>query len=68
MKLQFWFYVLFYVCPYSITLVLKDDDEMQLTLFKVCVFPQIVLMSIKVIQLKVQRSKFISGWNIIDVL
>lgn len=32
MKVQFWFYVIFYVFPYSLTLV-TEDHEMQLQLF-----------------------------------
>lgn len=67
MKVQFWFYVVFYVFPYSFTLV-TEDHKLQLTLFKICIFPQIVLMSIKLVQLRVQGCKFISGWNIIDVM
>lgn len=67
MKVQFWFYVVFYVCPYSLTLV-TEDHTLQLMLFKICIFPQIVLMSIKLIQLWVQGFKFISGWNTIDVM
>lgn len=48
MKYQFWFYVIFYVCPYSITLI-TNDPYTSLTVFKLCIFPQVVLFTIKLI-------------------
>lgn len=48
MKVQFWFYVIFYVFPYSLTLVTTDHDIM-LFLLQICIFPQYVLMGIKLI-------------------
>lgn len=67
MIFQFWFFTLLYVLPYSLTLV-SEDHHTQLILLRFCIFPQIVLMSIKLIQLRVQGCNFFTGWNIIDVL
>ena len=49
MEKQFLFYMIFYVMPYSVTLV-GENEEVQLICLKVCVIPQIVLMIIKMIQ------------------
>ena len=48
MKGQFWFYIIFYVCPYSITLV-TTNRAMLIILLKICIIPQIVLLVIKLI-------------------
>ena len=67
MQIQFWFYMIFYVCPYSLTLI-TEDHEVSVLVLKICIFPQVILLSIKLVQLKVQGRKFLTGWNIIDVM
>lgn len=63
-----WFFILFYIAPYSMTII-HDDIDTQITLFNFCFFSQIILLSIELIQLYEMGLKYFkSGWNYVDLL
>ena len=49
MKNLFWFYMLCYILPYSITLV-SADPKINRVVFNICVLPQLFLLGIEIIQ------------------
>ena len=67
MKNLFWFYFFFYIMPYSITLV-SADPAINRIVFNICVFPQLVLLGIEMVQFYEQGSEYFQGWNIVDLL
>lgn len=66
LKMQFWFYFLFFVCPYSLTLI-SDNRRTRLLAMEFCLLPQIVFLTIEVLQMKAMGCAYFSGWNIIDL-
>ena len=62
----FWFFVAFFLVPYSVTLV-STNVMVHRIVFNICVIPQIGLLTIEIIQFKEQGRSYFQGWNIIDL-
>lgn len=65
-KNLFWFFVLCYILPYSITFVTKDQ-WIHSIVFNICVLPQLVLLSIEFLQMYENGLDYFSGWSFIDL-
>ena len=67
MKGLFWFYMLCYIVPYSVTLV-SADPEVNRIVFNLCVLPQTFLLMIEMVRFYEQGTEYFQGWNIVDLL
>lgn len=66
MKGLFWFYMLCYILPYSITLVSEDARVIRIV-FNICVFPQLFLLGVEILQFYEQGFEYFQGWNLVDL-
>jgi len=57
--------MIFFACPYSATLVI-EDHEFNSKLIFFCVPPQLILLSVELVQIYEQRLSYFYGWNLID--
>jgi hypothetical protein len=67
MTYLFWFYIICYIIPYSVTLV-SENVTVHLYVLRICVIPQVVLLIIELIQMKENGLDYIQGWNLIDLM
>jgi len=67
MTYLFWFYIVCYIIPYSVTLV-SENVTVHLYVLRICVIPHVVLLIIELIQMKENGLDYIQGWNLIDLM
>ena len=63
----FYLYLLFFVCPYVITLI-SDDPTIVMQVYKICLMPQILLLCIEMVQMYENGWEYFNSfWNFIDI-